>query len=129
MAEIKNYLLGYGERLTEKLEPPKRSVTKKDPYTFDIAKDRLGPRLSATSAAIEALPAGACPNDEAVAEVTLHPTYIAKSYFPSGLLRTVGLEAIGSRAHEIIPEVGAKQKRKAKESKKNADSASALSTT
>ena len=45
MAEIKNYLLGYGERLAEKLAPPKTNPVKKDPYSFDEAKVRLAPRL------------------------------------------------------------------------------------
>jgi len=34
MGEIKNYLLGRGERLTEKLEPPRTRPNKKDPYTY-----------------------------------------------------------------------------------------------
>jgi hypothetical protein len=117
MAETKNYLLGYGERLTERLDPPRLRPSKKDPYTFERAKTRLTPRISAVASDIASLPAAACPNEQSVAVLTLHPTYLAKSYFPRGLLRTVGLEAIGSRAHSVIPEVGAKEKKKKSESK------------
>jgi hypothetical protein len=46
MAEMKNYLLGYGERLAEKLDPPKTKPVKKDPYSFAEAKVRLAPRLT-----------------------------------------------------------------------------------
>src|SRR5439155_3195426 len=115
MAETKNYLLGRGERLTEKLDPPRTKPDKKDPYTFDTAKKRLAPRLSAVVEAVDALPLAACPHDETVAVVTLHPTYLAKSYFPSGLLNVVGLQAVGSRTQRVIPESGAKAPRKKKD--------------
>ena len=39
-----------------------------------------------------------------MALVTLHPTYLAKSYYPAELLKTYGLETIGSRAREVSPE-------------------------
>ena len=98
MAEMKNYLLGYGERLTERLEPPRIKPIKKDWYSFTEAKARLAPRISAVAENVEALPAAACPHDETVAVITMHPSYLAKSYFPVGLLHTVGLEAVGSRS-------------------------------
>src|ERR1039457_4837424 len=117
MAEIKNYLLGYGERLAEKLAPPKTNPVKKDPYSFDEAKVRLAPRLTTVMEEVDALPAAACPHNEAVAVVTLHPAYLAKSYFPTGLLHAVGLEPIGSRARQIVPDKGAKILREKKADK------------
>ena len=112
MAEMKNYLLGYGERLTERLEPPRIRPFKKDCYSFAEAKARLAPRISAVAGNVEALPAEACPHDETVAVITMHPSYLAKSYFPGGLLRTVGIEAVGSRSRRVVPDKGAKLLRK-----------------
>jgi len=45
MAETRNFLLGFGERLTEKIDPVRRPVTKADPYKFAEARDRLAPRI------------------------------------------------------------------------------------
>jgi Subtilase family len=109
MAETRNYLLGFGERLTEKIAPVKRPVTKADPYQFTEARDRLAPRISMVVREIDSLPGLACPQDECVAAVTLHPAYIAKSFFPLGLFRAVGLEPVGSRPRQIVPEKGAKK--------------------
>jgi hypothetical protein len=112
MPEKKNYLLGYGERLTEPLLPPKLRPTKNDPYTFERAKERLAPRINRVADDVAALPAAACPNDQAVAVLTLHPRFIAKTSFPSRLLSVIGLEAIGSRAAAIVPDEGRKKPRK-----------------
>jgi Subtilase family len=112
MATTKNYLLGYGERLSEKLDPPKFRPQKKDWYTFDVAKNRLAPRISEVAEEIDDLPDRACPNNESVAVITLHPSYLAKSFFPTNLLRAVGLEAVGSRAQQIVPEKGPKKQSK-----------------
>jgi len=109
MAEIRNYLLGFGERLTEQVDPVRRPVDKKDPYQFTEARDRLSPRIAVASRELDGLPALACPNDECVAAITLHPAYIAKSFFPMGLLRTVGLEPVGSRPRQVVPEKGARK--------------------
>ena len=112
MAQTKNYLLGYGERLAEKLDHPKFKPQKRDWYTFDVAKARLAPRISEAAEQLDALPDGACPNNQSVAVITLHPSYLAKSLFPTNLLRVVGLEAVGSRAKQIVPEKGPKKSSK-----------------
>lgn len=109
MAETRNYLLGFGERLTEKIDPVRRPVTKADPYQFTEARDRLAPRIRNVVREIDRLPELACPHDECVAAVTLHPAYIAKSFFPMGLLRTVGLEPVGSKPRQVVPDKGAKK--------------------
>src|SRR5580704_3291993 len=101
MADIKNYLLGYGERLTEKIERPKMNPERQHWYSFAEAQFRLAPRISTVVEKVEALPAAACPHDETVAVVTMHPSYVAKTSFPSGLLHAVGLEPVGSRSSRI----------------------------
>jgi hypothetical protein len=109
MAEPKNYLLGYGERLTAALDPPKRRPEKSDTYTFAESKVRLAPRIGEVAAEIMELPAAACPHNESIAAVTIHPSYLAKSYFPIGLFDTIGVRAVGSRPRQILPEKGAKK--------------------
>lgn len=100
----RNFLLGKGERLAEDIKVGSPPVTKIPPYTFDEAKARLKPMLQEVASEIDKLPAEACPNDFAVAKITLNPEFIAKTYFPSELLRTVGLATVGSRAKSVTPE-------------------------
>jgi hypothetical protein len=45
MAEARNYLFGYGERLKEPLEPLRRPIKKFHPYTISEARERLTPRI------------------------------------------------------------------------------------
>ncbi len=99
-----NFLIGRGELLTFDIKAPKRGGEKAELYSFDEAKSRMVPQISNASAILDELPSEACPRDFAVARLTLNPSYLAKSYFPKNLLRSVGLESIGSRTVEIIPE-------------------------
>ena len=110
MAERGNLLIGYGERLASDMAAPLGGAPKKHPYTFTEAKRRLAPRLKETAMVLDELPDEVCPRDQAVALVTLHPTYIAKSYYPDELLHTYGLETIGSRAREVTPKKWTKKK-------------------
>src|SRR3546814_16675650 len=50
------------------------------------------------------LPDLACPAGEAALELTLHPSYLAKSYYPANLLRELDLIHLGSRAAHVVPE-------------------------
>jgi hypothetical protein len=99
-----NFLLARGERLTHNVVVRGGGGAKQAPYTFAEAKKRLTPMLQEASSTLDALPATACPKDQAVASLTMNPEYIAKSFFPVGLLRAVGLEAVGSRPKRITPE-------------------------
>lgn len=98
------YLIGKGELLTYPIAAPKREPGEKvHPYTLSQAKDHLLPEIEAANASFAELPQNACPDDLAVAKLTLHPAYIAKSYFPTHLLQQTGLESIGSRNKRIRP--------------------------
>lgn len=79
-------------------------MDKKDPYTVATARDRLLPMVAQAAADLDALPDNACPHDEAIAVVTLHPEFLAKSYFPGALLRELKLETVGSRPVVVKPE-------------------------
>jgi hypothetical protein len=103
MADRRNFLLGRGESLTKQIAPPARSMRKAHPYSFAEALQTAQAQLGSIVSDIESLPTGACPNDEAVASMTLHPAYLAKSYFPDDLLRRADLRAVGSRATTVIP--------------------------
>lgn len=100
----RNFLLGKGERLAEDIRVGSPPVNKISPYTFGEAKTRLQPMLAAVVSEIDNLPSDACPDDLAIATITMNPEYIAKTYFPSELLRSVGLEPVGSRAKTVKPE-------------------------
>ena len=110
MAERSNFLIGYGERLASDMAAPLGGAPKKHPYTFTEARRRLAPKVKDTAKALDELPDEVCPRDQAVALVTLHPTYLAKSYYPAELLHTYGLETIGSRAREVTPKKWTKKR-------------------
>jgi hypothetical protein len=100
----RNFLLGKGERLTSPVIVKTGPPDKVPAYTVAEARRRLGSMASQTSSALDKLPADACPDDRAVAAVTLNPEYIAKSFFPGDLLRALGLEQVGSRPRRVKPE-------------------------
>ncbi|MBX3357312.1 MAG: S8 family peptidase [Phycisphaeraceae bacterium] len=104
MPQRPNFLLGRGENLVEPIVVPGRPVEREAPYSIPAARERLEPMLVAAVRRLEALPDLACPHDQTVASITLHPEYIAKSYFPSRLINAVGLRTVGSRGVEVTPE-------------------------
>lgn len=110
MAERSNFLIGYGERLASDMAAPAGGAPKRHPYTFSEARQRLAPKIREAAQELNNLPPGLCPNDQAVALVTLHPTYLAKSYYPEALLKAYGLETIGSRPREVSPEKWTRKK-------------------
>ena len=102
--ESTNFLLGYGERLTEPVTMPPGGGPKEPPYTAEEARDRLAPMLEKAVGEIDALPAVACPNDQATLGLLFHPEYLAKSYFPTALFGDLGLRQVGSRLRTVTPE-------------------------
>ncbi len=99
-----NYILAHGERLTKPVSIPRGAGEKVHPYSFAEAKDRLRPQIKKVVETVFALPADTCPNDETVIGLTLHPSYLAKSYFPVNLLRALNLRVVGSQRKMISPE-------------------------
>ena len=97
------FLIGLGELLTYDIPPPPIIPQKAHPYTLAQAKDFLIPRMLNTALDMQSLPADACPEDVAVVKITLHPAYIAKSFFPRDLLRASDLTSIGSRTVRVKP--------------------------
>jgi hypothetical protein len=110
MADRTNFLIGYGERLAADLAAPPGGAPKKHPYSFAEARKRLAPKVKSAVNELAKLPDVVCPADQSVALVTLHPTYLAKTYYPGELLRTYGLDTIGSRSREVSPEKWTRKK-------------------
>jgi hypothetical protein len=104
MARKNNFLLGFGERLTGKVEVPTGGGDKNPPYVFTEARARVEQWLTTSVANFDALAADAAPNDEVVGVLTLHPRYVSKSDFPRELLESTGLRAVGSKIERIKPE-------------------------
>lgn len=99
------YLIGQGEKLSEEIaRPPRGMGDKAHPYSFVEARKRLAPQWMRACDELQELPDLACPAGEAAIELTLHPSYLAKSYYPGHLLREVGLFHLGSRAAHVVPD-------------------------
>src|SRR6218665_2334960 len=98
-----NFLIGRGELLTHDIVGPRRMPGKAEVYTFAQAREQLVPQFRSAAKALDELSADACPGDFAVARLMMNPSFIARSYFPAGLLRSTGLESIGSRTVKVKP--------------------------
>lgn len=110
MSKERNFLLGYGERLVSPISPNSGPQNKKAPYSVDEARQRLIPMFAHVSEVFDAIPSKACPNDYVVGVVTLHPEYLAKSYFPGKLFNKAEMQSIGSRPSLIKPEKWTRKK-------------------
>lgn len=104
MDRKRNFLLGNGEKLTQTIPPPGGGGPKAHPYQFEEAVSRLAAKATKLADGLISLPSQACPNDEAVAILTLHPSYLAKSYFPDSLLTYHKFRSVGSRSRIVTPE-------------------------
>lgn len=104
MGREHNFLLGKGELLTGNIEVPSGGGPKNPPYSFSKAKQRITEQLKTANTSLSQIPTRACPGDEVVAVVTVHPRYVAKSFFPDDLLRAAGLRAIGTRPKKVKPD-------------------------
>lgn len=100
---VNRFIIGKGELLTYDIPPPQTKPSKAHPYSLAEAKSHVIPQIVDAVLELQSLPAAACPSDFAVAKVNLHPAYIAKSYFPTALLRQAGLTAVGSRTIRVHP--------------------------
>lgn len=99
----KNMLLGYGETLTGSVKLKKGGGDKNKPYTYSENKPVIAKQLMGLIAEINDVPLSAMPEGKAVAKFVLHPSFLAKSYFPVGLFDRFSLESIGSKAIKVKP--------------------------
>lgn len=92
-----NYLIGLGERLVHPIALRTGGGKKSYPYTFEESKGNLITKWQQTLAAVKTLPSLACPGGDTVIAIDLHPTFLARSYYPGNFLRELDLRHMGSR--------------------------------
>ena len=66
------FLIGFGERLTEPIPPPRRNMERSSPYTLAEARSRLAPLVNEAASLARQLPDLACPEGFVVSKMTLH---------------------------------------------------------
>lgn len=99
----RNLLLGKGEALTSARAIKRNSGPKKFPYTLEQVRESITDALEHVQKSLAELPAEARPRGEGVFELTLHPAFLARSYFPKSILRKSGLRDVGSKETTITP--------------------------
>ena len=99
----RRFLLGKGENLAEEVAFPRRRTDKAPVYGLDTAREHLSAGLAAAVSYFDALPDKACPENEVTAMMVLHPSYIAKSYWPSHLVDNDHIRSVGSRPLRLVP--------------------------
>lgn len=106
MAEKGRFLFGRGEKLAEPIDYRGGPNTPNNPYTLSDQVERLEEKLQVLSKELGKLPNEALAAGNAVAALTLHPQFLARSGFPEYLLRYYDLRLIGSRPRKVKPEKG-----------------------
>lgn len=101
----KKYLIGRAEQLTDPVPPKRGGPPKVGVYTYEESRVRLSNQLQE----VLTIPPKAMvePDGVRILKFALHPDYLAKSYYPSRLLRSMGFDAVGSRSvhKEADPDV------------------------
>lgn len=99
-------ILSNTEKYSQKAQPQRKNQgNKKIPYSFPEARRRLFPKLKSTLQRSMSLPVEARPNNIVITKMTLHPAYLAKSFFPNSLFKEYNLRSLGSKEVFIHPEV------------------------
>lgn len=99
-----NYLIGNAELLTKQVRGPKRKITKEPLYSAYEIKTRLLPQIEKLIEDSSSLTNELCPKDLTVGAVTLHPSFIAKTAFPTKFLRSLGGLNLGSKSTRVVPD-------------------------
>jgi len=99
----KNLLIANGHELIGQLSWPKGGGKKWLPYTILDAREELHSQLVGLAKFAREMPPKFAPRGEVTAKVVLHPSFLAKTYFPSSILRDSGLNILGSRPVSVSP--------------------------
>lgn len=100
---MKNFIIGYGETLTKNVEIKSGSGPKAHPYSFSEARIKLVSDLTQVITDIDSKPIAQYANGEAVIKLIQHPSYLAKSYYPSQLFKKFGIKDVGSKSLKVKP--------------------------
>lgn len=106
MTDKINFILGRGESLSIPVDYQNRDSRAEPPYVWSDQKRFLTPQFQKQFRDMRSIPADACPLDQAVSSVTLHPQYYSRSAFPERLLRQFDLRLIGSKPAQVVPRSG-----------------------
>lgn len=99
----RNLLIANGHELIGQLSWPKGGGKKWVPYSIGDARETLHEQILEVVNFASSTPENFAPRREITAKVILHPAFLAKSYFPSTILRDSGLSIVGSRPVSITP--------------------------
>jgi hypothetical protein len=99
----RNLLLGGGEKLAGSATIVRGGGPKKMPYTLAEVRAELLVPIQGIASALRSIPPSAKPRGEGVFEMTLHPSFLARSYYPAKLLAATGLRDVGSKEKTITP--------------------------
>lgn len=94
---VRRPLLAHGEKLADKSSRQRKPSDKFHPRERDEAWSELGPQAEAIARKLRAMPE-ALTGRHVVFEATLHPNYLASSWFPGELLGNHELYVVGARA-------------------------------
>ncbi|WP_417670861.1 S8 family peptidase [Pseudoalteromonas tetraodonis] len=100
---MKNFIIGYGESLTTDVKIKSGSGPKAHPYSFAEARAKLVSDLKNVIGEIDSKQPNQCANGEIVVKFIQHPSYLAKSYYPSQLFKKFGIKDVGSRSVKVKP--------------------------
>lgn len=106
-----NFILGNGESLISEQPSKKLNMQPKELiYSYVEVAERLYEGISDIINMSEQLPSLAIPNNEIVFSLILHPSYLAKSYFPNKILEYLNFKIIGSKEVLCTPIKNSKSK-------------------
>lgn len=106
MAVEQKFLLGRGESLKRDSRFRGGTGETKPPYEWPTHRARVASMLASQNDYFEELPANACPDENVVSKITLHPQYYSRSNFPTDLLRENELRLVGSMPSQVKPAAG-----------------------
>ncbi|WP_437410957.1 S8 family peptidase [Serratia marcescens] len=102
---MKKVVLGNGEKYAfDNVYRGRPTGDEPRPYPYSVASRRVSKKVSDTLKVAEKLPKEATPDDEIVTAVTLHPSFLAKSYYPTSLLKDYSLKSLGSKEVFVKPD-------------------------
>jgi hypothetical protein len=104
MSDVRRSLLiGQGEKLFQDGDWPSSRGGKPNPYLISQQQSILTPVLNELALTAGMSKLDVAPRGEIAVKIAIHPEFLAKSYFPTSLLKASGLRLIGSRAEDITP--------------------------
>ncbi|MFJ5854552.1 S8 family peptidase [Enterobacter cancerogenus] len=110
---MKKVVLGNGEKYAiENIYRGRPPGDIPNPYPYSVSSIRIAQKVANTLASVNNLPSEAMPNGEIVTALTLHPSFLAKSYYPTALLKDYSLTSLGSKEVFVKPEVAVNQEQK-----------------